>query len=193
VRRARGRLRRARGGCAAVGAKELGSLQESFQAALDHAGYGVCRPEAAIAALQLAHLPPLYSGIYHSAAQNHGGARHHPEVEGHLSLALINRSAEPARMRRQGAASDRSAPLWGYLPEDQDLILVLGVPAGAPEVLVPDPGAAPAQAFHSRARFSRVVCVLPLRPTASTAASRPMIPSSLRSRIASAAAAWLAV
>jgi nucleoside-diphosphate-sugar epimerase len=59
-----------------VGAKEFGTLRESFQAVLDHAGHGgrvVCLPQgpaiSALRLLQLAHLSPLYPWIYETAGK----------------------------------------------------------------------------------------------------------------------------
>lgn len=59
-----------------VGAKEFGTLRESFQAVLDHAGYGgrvvslPRRPAIAILrALEALHLSPLYRWIYETAAE----------------------------------------------------------------------------------------------------------------------------
>lgn len=59
-----------------VGAKEFGTLKESFQAVLDHAGYGrrvISLPRApAIATLRVLealHLSPLYRWIYETAAE----------------------------------------------------------------------------------------------------------------------------
>ena len=59
-----------------VGAKEFGSLRESFQAVLDHAGYGrrvVSLPRgpavAVLRGLEALHLSPLYRWIYETAAE----------------------------------------------------------------------------------------------------------------------------
>jgi 4-hydroxybenzoate polyprenyltransferase len=80
-----------------------------------------------------------------------------------FSLALIKRYAELALMRRQGL-QPTGAHARGYLPEDQDFILTLGVSTGALAVLVLALylSASPthAHALYSRAGFIWVVCVL---------------------------------
>lgn len=60
-----------------VGARQFGTLRESFQAVLDHAGRGghvVCLPEgpaiAALRVLRALHLSPLYPWIYETAARD---------------------------------------------------------------------------------------------------------------------------
>jgi nucleoside-diphosphate-sugar epimerase len=59
-----------------VGAKEFGTLRESFQAVLDHAGYGrrvISLPRrpaiAMLRGLEALHLSPLYRWIYETAAE----------------------------------------------------------------------------------------------------------------------------
>ncbi len=59
-----------------VGAKEFGTLTESFQAVLDHAGFGrrvISLPRgpavATLRVLEVLHLSPLYRWIYETAAQ----------------------------------------------------------------------------------------------------------------------------
>jgi 4-hydroxybenzoate polyprenyltransferase len=78
-----------------------------------------------------------------------------------FSLALVKRYAELALMRRQGL-HPTGAHARGYLPEDQDFILALGVSTGTLAVLVLALylSAAPAQVLYSRAGFIWVVCVL---------------------------------